>query len=278
MDEYPGRYAMSLRRVNAMKNYIVLILIFSFNFIFAENIYSGDISQHDILTQYSTIDALLCGVYDGEMTIKELKRHGDFGLGTFNALDGEMLAIDGHYYQITSDGVAREPDISAGTPFAAVTFFEPDKKADLNSGMDFDSFKKNMDEIILTPNIFYAVKIKGIFKTVKTRSVPKQSKPYRPLKEIVNTQPTFNFYKTRGTIAGFRCPSYVKNINVPGYHLHFITEDGKAGGHVLEFTVEKAVLEIDETSGFSLLLPGNKAFYHADLSLDKQADLEKVER
>ncbi|WP_435546997.1 acetolactate decarboxylase [Desulfobacterium sp. N47] len=134
------------------------------------------------------------------------------------------------------------------------------------------------DEMIPTPNIFHAIKIKGIFKTVKTRSVPKQSKPYRPLKEIVNTQPTFRFNNIRGTIAGFRCPSYVKNINVAGYHLHFLTEDGKTGGHVLEFTVGKAVLEIDETSGFSLLLPENKAFYDADLSLDKQTDPEEVER
>ncbi|MFH2044425.1 MAG: acetolactate decarboxylase [Pseudomonadota bacterium] len=261
-----------------MKKHVPLILILSFGFLFVGHLYSGDISQRDILTQYSTINALLGGVYDGEMTIKDLKRHGDFGLGTFNALDGEMFVVDGHYYQITSDGKAREADEKTRTPFAAVTFFESDKKADLHSDMDFDSFTRKIDETIITPNIFYAIKIKGKFKAIKTRSVPKQVKPYKPLKEIVDTQPIFYFSKTRGTIVGFRCPSYVKNINVPGYHLHFITEDCKAGGHVLDFVVDKAVLEIDETSGFSLLLPQNKAFYNSDLSLDKQSDLEKVEK
>lgn len=42
----------------------------------------------DVLFQTSTINALLDGVYDGEMTYKELKQHGGFGLGTFNGLDG----------------------------------------------------------------------------------------------------------------------------------------------------------------------------------------------
>ncbi|MGB5159369.1 MAG: hypothetical protein WBN77_18255 [Desulfobacterales bacterium] len=51
------------RRFNAMKNYLLLILILCFNFMFTENVYSGDVSQHDVLTQYSTIDALLGGVY-----------------------------------------------------------------------------------------------------------------------------------------------------------------------------------------------------------------------
>src|SRR5438552_12381617 len=79
----------------------------------------------DTFVQYSTINALLAGAYDGDMTFGELRRHGDFGLGTFNALDGEMIALDGGYYQITADGAVRPVRDDMRTPFAVVTQFQP---------------------------------------------------------------------------------------------------------------------------------------------------------
>lgn len=33
--------------------------------------------------QVATIDALLCGVYDGHLSLAQVGRHGDFGIGTF---------------------------------------------------------------------------------------------------------------------------------------------------------------------------------------------------
>ncbi len=81
----------------------------------------------DILFQVSTIDALLEGIYDGDITCRELKSHGDFGIGTFNGLDGEMIELGGNIYQCRADGVAYPADDSTKVPFAAVTFFEPDK-------------------------------------------------------------------------------------------------------------------------------------------------------
>ena len=84
---------------------------------------------------------------------------------------------------------------------------------------------------------FYAVMIQGEFSYVKTRSVPAQEKPYPPLAEVTKNQPTFEFTDVTGTMVGFRCPPYVTGINVPGYHLHFLTDDRTAGGHLLEFTV-----------------------------------------
>ena len=262
-----------------MKKAVAAIFFLTVGFIFSGIAYSDDAAIHkDTLAQVSTIDALLTGIYDGEMTVNDLKKYGDFGLGTFNGLDGEMLAVDGRFYQITSDGKAKQPDTGLKTPFAAVTFFETDQRVDLKPGANFEVFKKQMDNVIPTPNIFYAIRIEGVFRSVKTRSVPKQSKPYKLLKEVVNAQPIFNFEDVKGTMVGFRCPPYVKSINVPGYHLHFLTEDGTAGGHVLEFTVKEAVLNIDETSRFSLMLPQSKAFYDVNFTSDKQADLKKVER
>ena len=234
--------------------------------------------NNDILFQTSTIDALLEGVYDGEITYKELKQHGDFGIGTFNSLDGEMIGLEGKFYQIKADGVAYLVDSSLKTPFAVVTFFEPDKSVSLVQDVDYDQLEQYLDNLLPTKNIFYAVKIEGIFRYIKTRSVPKQNKPYPPLVEVVKNQPTFEFHNVEGTIVGFRCPVYVEGINVPGYHLHFITGDKKAGGHLLECQIKNVKIEIDYTSEFYMALLGSNEFYKVDLAKEKKTELEKVEK
>ena len=232
----------------------------------------------DVLSQVSTIDALMTGIYDGETTLASLKEKGDFGLGTFNTLDGEMLLLDGQFYRITAAGTVERPGPGTKTPFAAVTFFDADRTVPLEKGLDFQQFVAKTDKLLPTPNVFYAIKITGTFEMVRARSVARQTKPYRPLNEVVKSQGLFNLGKVEGTIVGFRCPSYIKGISVPGYHLHFITTDRKAGGHVLDFKVEKAILEVDDTSEFDLILPSDRAFYDADLAPDREQAVKAVEK
>ena len=250
---------------------IVVILV---NFIHN----NSDNPDRDTLTQYSTINALLDKVYEGEMTIEEVKQHGNFGLGTFNSLNGEMVIYNRHVYRISADGVAREPGDDEKIPFTLVTYFETDLKEYISAGISLDSLEKKLDSIIPTKNIFYAIKISGEFERVKTRSVPKQNKPYKSLAEITKTQPTFEFKNVKGTVIGFRCPQYFEGINVPGYHFHFLTENRKAGGHILELITGKDTLDLDKTSNYSLLLPENEEFYNLDLTPDKGEILEQVER
>jgi len=105
-----------------------------------------------------------------------------------------------------------------------------------------------------------------------------QSKPYPSLAEATSKQPTFEFHDVKGTLVGFWCPAYAQGINVPGYHLHFLTEDKQAGGHLLECRVQNARLEIDPTPGFNMVLPEGGDFSKADLSEDKSKELEKAEK
>ena len=86
--------------------------------------------------QTSTMGALLQGVYDGEVTIRELLHHGDFGVGTFNRLDGEMVVLDGVCYQLRSDGSATIADPEQKTPFAAVTWFHADHTLEVSAPCD----------------------------------------------------------------------------------------------------------------------------------------------
>lgn len=233
----------------------------------------------DTLTQVSTIDALLEGVYDGVTSFETLRAHGDFGIGTFAALDGEMLAFDGRFFQVTADGVARQVSDDAQTPFAAVTFFDRDLEYTLPEGLDLPGVQSFLDSRFDTLNTFYGIRIDGTFATMVTRSVPAQQKPYPPLTEVTAKQNVFDFEDVSGTVVGFRCPTFVSGVNVPGYHLHFLTEDGKAGGHVLALTVSKADASVDVTRDFLMLLPDpDSDFYDIDLTPDNEEALDQAEK
>ena len=234
--------------------------------------------NEEVLYQTSTINALLDEVYDGKVTVKELKMHGDLGLGTYNNLDGEMIGLDGEFYQVKADGIAYLVDDLIKTPFAVVTFFEPDKTIVLKKTVNYKQLEQCLDNMLPTRNIFYAFKIEGTFKYIKTRSVPGQNKPYPPLVEIVKDQPIFEFHDVEGTLVGSWFPGYMKGVNVPGYHFHFITEDKKAGGHLLECQTENVRIGIDYTSNSYLSLPEDEEFYNAELSKENRAVLEKVEK
>jgi acetolactate decarboxylase len=219
----------------------------------------------DVLFQTSTIDVLSEGLYDGAMTFKDLKKHGDFGIGTFNSLDGEMVAVADEFYQIEADGKAYLVQDSMKTPFAVVTFFEPDKAVSLDKMLDYRQFEQSLDSMLPSKNIFYAIKVEGVFNYIKARSVPAQSKPYPSLAEALEGQTTFEFHDVTGTLVGFWCPSYVEGINVPGYHFHFISSDRQNGGHVLDCKTENVKFEIDYTSDFFMVLPESDEFYELNL-------------
>jgi acetolactate decarboxylase len=233
--------------------------------------------QGKTLTQLSTIDALLGGVYDGKMSMQQLKQYGDTGLGTFDALDGEMVMLDGTAYRISVDGTVQIPDQTETTPFAAVTFFQADQEKTLPPGIGMQEMTRQIDSVLPTLNLIYVLRIEGIFKKVITRSVPRQKKPYQPLTEVVKNQRTFEFENVEGVIVGVRCPAFMKGVNVPGYHLHFLTRDGKAGGHVLDLSINKAVVKVDRTSNFYMILPEDQDFYRLNMEKDTSAAVTAVE-
>ncbi len=235
------------------------------------------IESREVLFQVSTIDALLLGLYDGEMDFASLGLYGDFGLGTVDELDGELVVLDGVPYKIRDDGVAYVVDDASSTPFAAVTDFDTDVSFS-GTFSSFDDLTAFVDSKLATNNIFYAIKITGTFEYVKTRSVPKQAKPYPPLTEVVKDQSVFELEQVEGTVVGFRCPPYVEGVNVPGYHLHFLTKDKKAGGHILDIRATDVTIEMDLTHAFELYLPDSDEFYSVALDGDQQDDLEEVEQ
>src|SRR5215207_10566500 len=237
-----------------------------------------DARPHHTLFQTSTIDALLEGKYDGDVSFAELEDRGDFGLGTLDALDGEMIALDGDFYQVKADGRAYPVGKQMRSPFAVVTFFEPNLSRPLATPMDFEAFGAYLDRLVGGETSCYAVRVDGHFDYVKTRSVPRQRRPYPPLAEVVKHQPTFELHDVAGSLVGFRFPRYAQGLNVAGYHFHFITADRSAGGHVLEFLLAHGELRIDREADLRLELPSGVGLPVPDSTAAKDEVLDRIER
>lgn len=232
----------------------------------------------ETLRQWSTIDALLKGYYDGVVTIGQARQAGDFGLGTLEGLDGELMIYQDRAYQIDITGRVNEPADTARSPFVAVTHFQPDLTFTVPAGLDMAALQKRIEAARPSPNYIYAVRITGGFSHVKTRSVPKQSRPYPPLAEAAKHQREFSFTDVKGVMVGFDCPTWIKGINVPGHHYHFLTQDHSGGGHVLGLvTGDNVKVEMDLLPDFAMQLPQSKDFGALDLSGDQSATLHAVE-
>ncbi len=221
---------------------------------------------HDLIYQVSTLPALSAGVFDGDVTLADLTRHGDFGLGTFNGVDGEMIVLDGNVYQVRADGVARIAEASTQTPFALVTPFEADITAKVDTPMTCKELEGFLDTLLPSKNAFYALKVEGRFQSLEVRSEARQQPPYTTLSEVLEEQVVFNLEQSSGTMVGFWFPEYAEGVNLPGYHFHVVSEDRSRGGHVLDCRIQQADIAIDISDQLTVDLPEDSAFLEADLS------------
>lgn len=234
--------------------------------------------DRDVIFQVGTFDALLKSNFEGSYTAGNLTREGDLGIGTLDALDGELILLDGTVYDVKSDGIAYVVPADTTVPFATVTFFEPDITFTEPDAGNLSALTRDIGAKLPTENHFYAVKITGTFPKVTARSVPRQEKPYPNLTAAVANQSVFEFRNVTGTVVGFITPEYVQGINVPGYHLHFLTENRTRGGHLLDLTVRNATVELDTTSRFAMVLPEEGSFTTLRLGGDISADTAFVEQ
>lgn len=223
------------------------------------------------------VNALVEGIYEQNITFSEVKRHGDFGLGTFNDLDGEMVMLDGNIYQVTNEGDVNQIGEEALTPFSCVTFFEAITTDSLAGEISHGDFLNWLNSLLPSSNIFYAVRVEGMFAEVKTRSVPKQDN-YRPFVDVAGDQAVFNFQEIAGTLVGFYTPPFMSSVNVPGWHLHFLSADLKHGGHLLECRPRTITIGVQFLPTLELALPIGLDYLTCDFVRDTESDLEKTEK
>ncbi len=233
--------------------------------------------EHHSIFQVSTTGAIVKGVFDGCTTVGDLKSHGDFGLGTFEDLDGEMVMLDGRCYQAVADGVTHEAGDAWQVPFATVTRFRPDRTEAIGNIADLDALQRELDALRPSENIFVGLRLDGVFDRIDLRAACK-ALPGEDLVTATSHQSEFSFENIEGTIVGFWTPAYAKALNVAGYHLHFISADRKKGGHLLGVKAGKLTAALHLETDFHIGIPETRAFLEADLRDDPTKALDVAEK
>lgn len=235
-----------------------------------------------VMYQVSTLQALAMGYSRSVITVEELLRHGDIGLGTFEDVNGEMIMLDGGCFRATEDGtvVMAEPD--RGVPFCAVTFYSDGSADPIGEISDIDQLKQLLDIRIdedFSLNSMHVARIDGFFRKVSARSESAYRSQHVTLKDILgNTQTEFYFSDIRGTLVCVHFPDYMDGINAPGWHLHFVSEDRKYGGHVFDLDMEKGTVNINKISQIHIQLPNALDFDTYSLKEASQDEIKEVEQ
>ena len=221
--------------------------------------------------------ALVEGIYRADTTIGEIRRKGNFGIGTFNDLDGELVLLDGKVYCLRPQGDAEIIGDDVRTPFALVTQFECDTEERFDDPVAEADFEHALLDLIPSTNLMYALRIEGRFSYLRARAVPKQSN-YLPLAEIAQLQTVFEFQDVEGVIVGFYTPACLSGVHMTGLHLHFRTADRKHGGHLLGAAPDGVTVSLQHAPSIELGLPLTLDFLTMERTRDMEADLDKVER
>lgn len=265
-----------------MKNYnlaILLALAFLLSNCITEpeneknyNISKTEELKSDKFFQYSIWWAFVNKVFDGDLKVSELKKHGDIGLGSFDFLDGEMVMLNGTPYRIRENGEISIGEDNDEIVYADATFFDVDGSFVSSKDIVFEQFKTEITENMPNENFFYAYVVHGDFKYIKLGGVPKVEKPFEDgLDVLIPSRPVFEAENISGTLIGFYCPKFIGNINAVGFHFHFIADDLKYGGHVMEFTSkDDLTVDYDEMYEYHFQIPTNSTYKGVKLEKEFQ--------
>lgn len=229
-------------------------------------------------TQVSLFGTLLCGRYGGVVDLGWVKDRGNLMIATMDRLDGEVMMVDGVVYQVRSDGSVRCPSDGETIPYGTIADFRPETAEAIGPIASYEDFEAAMDKLFPDENIPLAVHLTGTFRTMRTRSVERQEKDGLGLAEAAKTEAKFEMGDTTGDLVGFRLPGYLKGVNAPGWHLHYIDAERKHGGHVLNFALKRGTLKTCTCGQFDIRLPGcPDALDGLDLSRDRSDELKRAE-
>jgi acetolactate decarboxylase len=228
------------------------------------------------LFQTSTVQALLAGAFDGDVTLAEILEHGDLGLGTLNGLDGELIVLDGQAWKAELDCTLVRADASSKTPYAVVVAFSPGEPVALTGPFAEADLEAHLGERVSKATRPTAIRIDGRFAQVHVRSVPRQKAPNRPLAEVIAQQQVSVLRDVSGTMIGFCFPDALDSIEMVGSHLHFLSDDRTRGGHVLSYKLLEAIAQLDGATALHVELPEAVAVPRHGSRLD-QAALHRLE-
>jgi acetolactate decarboxylase len=169
----------------------------------------------------------------------------DLGIGTIQHLDGELVIVDGEAWVAHADGSITAVAPETKTPFVVACRFAAGTSRHTTEPTSFAALCNELDDLAPADEPVVAVRVDGHFRDLRLRSVHAQQPPYPPLREVVAHQTEWTVDDAVGTVVGFRFPDASSGIEVPGYHLHFLSDDRAVGGHVLGLTLVAGDLTVD---------------------------------
>lgn len=237
-------------------------------------------ADRETVYQVALLQSLTMGYFDGSVTVKELKKHGDTGIGTFTGLDGEMIVLDGVVYRANRDCKINVMNDKDGVPFSNVTFFDKDFSVKLSNVADKESLEKILNEQVNKHgrNSFYMIKLSGTFNEILVRSESGSKEPYPTLVEALKTQNEVTRQNISGTIVGLYCPDFMSSLNSVGWHFHFISADKTYGGHVLGLNLKSGEVQFDKTDSLDVKLPKKNNFHTLNFNQDLKEEIRIAEQ
>ncbi|MCR5833824.1 MAG: acetolactate decarboxylase [Selenomonadaceae bacterium] len=264
-----------------MKKFFVAIVLTALMLINTAVTSAAPVKEKNTLYQVALLQSLALGHFDGSISVKDLKKLGDTGIGTFEGLDGELIAVNGVIYRANNDCKINVVPDNVKIPFCNVTFFKKDFSSQLVNLHSKSSIEEELNKFVEEHGVnnFYMVRIHGTFNDLLVRSEAKQSKPYPTLVGALEaTQKEFNPQKTvSGIVIGLYCPDFMNSLNSTGWHFHFVSDDKSFGGHVLSMNLKEGEVEFDKIENFKMALPTNDDFDALNFKVDLKEQIHKAE-
>ncbi len=238
------------------------------------------VAERESLNQIALLQSLAQGYFGGTVKVRDMRSLGDIGIGTFEGLNGEMIMLDGTVYQALGDGRVIVADDKTAVPYGTVTYFDDDVALELRDVKNKNSFEKILNDEVKKcgENSFYMIKLHTVFSSVLFRSEYGSQKPYPTLVEALKGKQTeFTAKNIKGTLVGLYCPNYMGGLNTPGWHFHFISDDKKQGGHILELSLKQGTVLFDKTDKFTMILHDDPEFHQMNLAKDMSKDIKSAE-
>jgi acetolactate decarboxylase len=216
------------------------------------------------LWQSMPSSAFKAGLYRGYLTVAEAREHGNFGVGEYEFLDGEVTAIDGKYYRQTAEGKLLPLADEERLCFASVAPFAPTDDLALDGGLTDATIQPLFLKAFNTPNGVFAMRIDGSFTQVTATAIARQNEPFLTFDKV--THVPFHFQNVTGTMVCFYEPGYLGQTGIAGFHFHFLAADRTGGGHVTGFTLAEGSALWCRLGGFALRIPGGSRFDKATIN------------
>lgn len=210
---------------------------------------ANDATMH----QVGTFDYLLQPDFTGLQPADSAINQSTIGLGTFANLDGELVMVGGVAYRVPISGIPERITGKELTPFVQAIKFRPTKSGPVPPGTQCSQLTPAINELVGTDQGIIAVRVRGTFKQLEARSIPRQERPWPSFATVIGQQTQFNLNGTKAILVGFRQGTDFLGVGQPGLHLHGLTAARNAGGHILSCTTGSDVqLSVQRASSVNL--------------------------